>query len=90
MENIQRFGLLTIDETSWKWQVVDSFWTRGGERLGFEHLGKKVAGQGPDAAGGAPPRAAGGQYAAEARPQGRSVGGDAERVAADPACVRHR
>ncbi|MBS1581344.1 MAG: hypothetical protein JST66_04000 [Bacteroidetes bacterium] len=43
IENIQRFGLLTIDETSWKWQMVDSFWTRGGERLGFEHLGKKVA-----------------------------------------------
>ncbi|HMN05375.1 MAG TPA: hypothetical protein PKD45_06580 [Flavobacteriales bacterium] len=41
--NIQRFGLLNMDETSWKWQMSDSFWTRGGERLGFEYLEKKVA-----------------------------------------------
>lgn len=41
--NIQRFGLLNMDETSWKWQMSDSFWTRGGERLGFEYQGKKVA-----------------------------------------------
>lgn len=41
--NIQRFGLLNLDETSWKWQMSDSFWTRGGERLGFEYQGKKVA-----------------------------------------------
>lgn len=41
--NIQRFGKLNMEETSWKWQVSDSFWTRGGERLGFEYLGKKVA-----------------------------------------------
>lgn len=41
--NIQRFGLLTIEETSWKWQMNDSFWTRGGERVGFEYQGKKVA-----------------------------------------------
>ncbi|HEX2618143.1 MAG TPA: hypothetical protein VHL57_11415 [Flavobacteriales bacterium] len=43
LDNIQKFGPITIDETSWKWQLVDSFWTRGGERLGFEYLGKKVA-----------------------------------------------
>lgn len=41
--NIKRFGLLNMDETSWKWQMSDSFWTRGAERLGFEHHGKKVA-----------------------------------------------
>lgn len=41
--NIQRFGLLNMDETSWRWQMSDSFWTRGGERLGFEYQGKKVA-----------------------------------------------
>lgn len=41
--NIQRFGLLNMDEASWKWQMSDSFWTRGAERLGFEYQGKKVA-----------------------------------------------
>ncbi len=41
--NIQRFGPIAIDERSWKWQLNDSFWVIGGERLGFEHLGKKVA-----------------------------------------------
>jgi len=43
VENIQRFGLITIDERDWKWQLNDSFWVMGGERLGFEHLGRKVA-----------------------------------------------
>jgi hypothetical protein len=42
IENIQRFGLLMIDENSWKWQLNDSFWVKGAERLGFENLGKKV------------------------------------------------
>lgn len=41
--NIQRFGLLNIDKDSWKWQLSDSFWTRGAEQLGFEYQGKKVA-----------------------------------------------
>ncbi len=41
--NIQRFGLLNIDKDSWKWQMSDSFWTRGAEQLGFEYQGKKVA-----------------------------------------------
>ena len=41
--NIQRLGLLNMDETSWKWQMSDSFWTRGAERLGFEYHEKKVA-----------------------------------------------
>jgi len=41
--NIKRFGLLNMDETSWKWQMSDSFWTRGAERLGFEYHDKKVA-----------------------------------------------
>jgi hypothetical protein len=43
VENIQRFGPITVDETSWKWQLNDSFWVMGGERLGFEHMGRKVA-----------------------------------------------
>lgn len=42
VENVQRFGALEIKESSWKWQLNDSFWVMGGERLGFEHLGKKV------------------------------------------------
>ncbi len=42
VENIQRFGLIPVDETSWKWQLNDSFWVMGGERMGFEHMGKKV------------------------------------------------
>ena len=42
VENIQRFGPITVEETSWKWQLNDSFWVIGGERLGFEHVGKKV------------------------------------------------
>lgn len=41
--NIQRFGPLVIDRKDWKWQLNDSFWVKGAERLGFEHLGKKVA-----------------------------------------------
>lgn len=41
--NIQRFGPLNVEESSWKWQMSDSFWTRGAERIGFEHNGKKVA-----------------------------------------------
>lgn len=40
--NIQRFGPIVVDETSWKWQLNDSFWVMGGERVGFEHVGKKV------------------------------------------------
>jgi hypothetical protein len=43
VENIQRFGPLAIDEGSWKWQLNDSFWNRGAERLGFEYQGRKVA-----------------------------------------------
>jgi hypothetical protein len=42
LENIQRFGALSIDESSWTWQLNDSFWVMGAERLGFEHLGRKV------------------------------------------------
>ncbi len=41
--NIQRFGPLNMDKTSWKWQMSDSFWTRGAEQLGFEYHDKKVA-----------------------------------------------
>lgn len=42
VENIQKLGALNIDPTSFKYQVTDSFWTIGGERLGFEHAGRKV------------------------------------------------
>lgn len=42
VENIQKLGALNIDRTSWKYQLNDSFWSIGGERLGFEHLGRKV------------------------------------------------
>lgn len=41
--NIKRFGPLNMDKTSWKWQMSDSFWTRGAEQLGFEYHDKKVA-----------------------------------------------
>jgi hypothetical protein len=41
--NIQRLGLLNVDKTSWKWQMSDSFWTRGAEQLGFEYQRRKVA-----------------------------------------------
>lgn len=43
VQNITKLGLLNIDRTSWKWQLNESFWVIGGERLGFEHLGRKVA-----------------------------------------------
>ncbi|MBK9175697.1 MAG: hypothetical protein IPM46_05035 [Flavobacteriales bacterium] len=41
-DNIQQLGLLKLDRTSWKAQWNDSVWVIGGERLGFEHLGRKV------------------------------------------------
>lgn len=43
VENIEGFGPLNHDKNSWKWQVNDSFWNRGMERLGFTHTGRKVA-----------------------------------------------
>ena len=43
VENIQKLGPIDLDRTSWKWQLNDSFWVMGGERLGFEHLGKNIA-----------------------------------------------
>lgn len=41
--NISGLGELKVDPLSWKWHLNDSFWVMGGERLGFEHLGKHVA-----------------------------------------------
>jgi len=41
-ENIKALGLLKLDRTAWKWQWNESLWVIGGERLGFEHLGRKV------------------------------------------------
>jgi hypothetical protein len=31
-----------LDQRSWKWQWNNSIWVIGGERLGFEHHGRKV------------------------------------------------
>jgi hypothetical protein len=42
VDNITKLGLLQIDRSSWKFQWNESDWVIGGERLGFEHLGKKV------------------------------------------------
>lgn len=42
VDNIQKLGLLNMDRSSWKWQWNDSIWVIGGERLGFEYLGRKV------------------------------------------------
>ncbi|MCW5897627.1 MAG: hypothetical protein KIT10_00010 [Flavobacteriales bacterium] len=42
VDNIRKLGLIDIDRSSWKWQWNESPWVIGGERLGFEHLGKKV------------------------------------------------
>lgn len=42
VDNIQQLGLLQVDESSWKWQWNRSVWVIGGERLGFDHLGRKV------------------------------------------------
>jgi hypothetical protein len=42
VDNISRLGLLQIERSSWKYQWNESDWVIGGERLGFEHLGKKV------------------------------------------------
>ena len=42
VDNIQRLGLLNVERGSWKWQWNESDWVIGGERLGFEHLGRKV------------------------------------------------
>ena len=42
VDNIQKLGLLNVDQSSWKWQLNQSGWMVGGERLGFEHLSKKV------------------------------------------------
>jgi hypothetical protein len=42
IENIKQLGFLQIDLSSFKWQLNESPWVIGGERIGFEHLGKKV------------------------------------------------
>ena len=42
VDNIQKLGPIDIDPSSWKQQWSTSIWVIGGERLGFEHLGKKV------------------------------------------------
>jgi hypothetical protein len=42
VDNIQKLGLIAIEPSSWKYQWNTSIWVIGGERLGFEHLGKNV------------------------------------------------
>lgn len=42
VDNIQKLGLIDIEPSSWKHQWNTSIWVIGGERLGFEHLGKKI------------------------------------------------
>jgi hypothetical protein len=42
VDNIQKLGLINEDPASWKWQWNQSSWVIGGERLGFEYLGRKV------------------------------------------------
>ncbi len=42
VDNIRKLGMIDIDPRSWKGQWNDSVWVIGGERLGFEHLGRKV------------------------------------------------
>ena len=42
-DNISEFGTLNIDESSWKWQMSNSFWQIGGERIGFLYNGKRIA-----------------------------------------------
>ncbi|MBL0126653.1 MAG: hypothetical protein IPP83_04175 [Flavobacteriales bacterium] len=42
VDNIQKLGLIAVDATSWKWQWNQSAWVIGGERIGFEHTGKKI------------------------------------------------
>ncbi|MCB0793382.1 MAG: hypothetical protein KDB88_01475 [Flavobacteriales bacterium] len=43
LENVNDLRVLDIDEASWKWQMNESFWVIGGERLQFEHLGRTQA-----------------------------------------------
>lgn len=42
VDNIRKLGMIDVDRASWKWQWNNSPWQIGGERLGFEHLGRKV------------------------------------------------
>lgn len=42
VDNIQKMAVLESDPSSWKHQWNNSIWIIGGERLVFEHLGKKA------------------------------------------------
>jgi hypothetical protein len=42
VQNIQKLGLIVHEKDSFKQQLNESFWVIGGERIGFEHLGRKV------------------------------------------------
>lgn len=43
LENIKQLGLIQHKENSFAKSYSETFWNIGGERLGFEYLGKKVA-----------------------------------------------
>jgi hypothetical protein len=50
IDNISSLTLLELDPTSWKFQLNESFWVMGGERLCFQHVGRQVIfGKGLDA-----------------------------------------
>jgi hypothetical protein len=50
IDNISGLTLLEIDPRSWKFQLNESFWVMGGERLCFQHVGRQVIfGKGLDA-----------------------------------------
>lgn len=43
VENITGFEVMDVDERSWKWQMSNSPWQIGGERVSFTYQGKTVA-----------------------------------------------
>lgn len=42
LQNIKSLGLVNLGERSFAKSYQDAFWTVGGEKIGFEYLGKKV------------------------------------------------
>lgn len=43
LENISDFKALEIDESSWQWQMSNSIWQIGGERIAFHYNGKLIS-----------------------------------------------
>jgi hypothetical protein len=42
VENMSELGALSTERDSWRWQMNESFWVIGGERLGFAYQGRRV------------------------------------------------